>query len=153
MDADFSHPPSVLPKLWAAIEAGNSMAVASRYVPGGGVENWPKHRLLISRISAYTSRFLTPVVDSGSGCFMFRKGIIKNVDFDPKGFKIGLEIQVKAEHGDQIVEVPFIFADRRAGESKLGFAVTGQYFEQLLQLSLFKVKKRCKSSRGSVKNR
>jgi dolichol-phosphate mannosyltransferase len=134
MDADLSHPPAVLPDLIGAINQGSLLAVGSRYVPGGGVVNWPLKRRFVSRVSCLLARPLTAVKDATSGFFAFRREVIEGVRLNPWGFKIGLEIYVKARHQGKIKEVPFVFTDRRAGESKLSGKVMGLYLKQLWNL-------------------
>ena len=134
MDADLSHPSSLVPPLIKAVQGGASLAVGSRYVPGGGVENWPLKRRLASRIACYLGNLVTPVKDSTSGFFFFKKEIIEGASLSPLGFKIGLEVFVKARHKNQIVELPYVFRDRQAGESKLSGTVVYYYFQQVLTL-------------------
>jgi len=137
IDADLSHPPSVLPELYAAIEEGHELAVASRYVPGGGTANWPWIRRFVSRGVSCFGRLVTPVRDSASGCFMLKREVLRDVTLDPLGFKIGLEVIVKGRHEDMIKEVPYVFTDRRAGESKLGPGVMFSYLKQVARLFFY----------------
>ena len=134
MDADLSHPPSVLPKLCQVIEAGAPVAVGSRYVPGGGVENWPWKRRFVSRVSCLLARPVTKVRDATSGFFACRREVIEGVPLSSLGFKIGLEVYVKGRHEGKITEVPYIFTDRRQGQSKLAGKVMMQYLRQLRDL-------------------
>ena len=134
MDADLSHPPAVLPDLIRAINEGAVLAVGSRYVPGGGVANWPWKRRFVSRVSCLLARPVTAVKDATSGFFAFRREVIEGVELSPRGFKIGLEIYVKGLHRNMIKEVPFVFTDRREGESKLSGKVMGLYLRQLWAL-------------------
>lgn len=134
MDADLSHPVRVVPHLVKALETGANLAVGSRYVPGGGIRDWPIRRCLASRLACLLARPVTSVKDSTSGFFFFRKSILNGVTLNPLGFKIGLEIFVKGQHENKIVEVPYVFEDRRAGESKLSGHVMLCYAVQLLRL-------------------
>ena len=135
MDADFSHPPDVLPRLFKALlEEGADLAIGSRYVPGGGITNWPWKRRVTSRVACWLARPVTRVKDATSGFFALKKKSIEGVSLNPWGFKIGLEVAVKARHGGRFKEVPFVFTDRRAGESKLGTGVMFLYLKQLLAI-------------------
>lgn len=134
MDADLSHPPELLPRLLAPLRAGEAdLAVASRYVPGGSTPGWPLRRRVTSRVACWLARPFTPVKDATSGYFACRRDVVQGVDFDPRGFKIGLEVFVKGRW-KRVVEVPYAFQDRRAGESKLGARVMFHYLEQLAAL-------------------
>ncbi|MBF0254365.1 MAG: polyprenol monophosphomannose synthase [Candidatus Omnitrophica bacterium] len=139
MDADLSHPPEVLVRLHAAVLEGALLAVASRYVPGGGVKNWPVKRQWMSRIASWAGRILAPVNDSSSGYFMFRREVIEGLHLDPLGFKIGLEIFVKGKHQGRIREVPYVFSDRLAGKSKLSAGVMGAFAKHYWKLLAFKL--------------
>lgn len=149
MDADLSHPPSLLPELMHTIHAGANLAIASRYVQGGGTGDWPRHRVVISRMSGWAARLVTPVRDSGSGYILFRREVIDGVSLNPIGFKVGLEIIVKGRHQDRIVEVPYVWWDRKQGTSKLGFSVTLCYFGHLLML----IAERCKQKMRLIRTR
>jgi dolichol-phosphate mannosyltransferase len=142
MDADLSHPPAALPALLAAIRQGGAdLAIASRLVPGGGTEGWPRTRKLTSRIATLLARPLTRVRDPLSGCFFFRREVIAGVALKPRGYKIGLEILVKG-NARSIVEVPIIFRDRTVGMSKLSMKQNLEYLVQLADLLLFKLGRR-----------
>lgn len=133
MDADLSHPPELLPAMLAAIRDGADVALASRYVPGGGTEGWPLKRRIISRFACWLAKPLTPVHDSTSGYFALRRDCLEDIEFVPRGYKIGLELFARlpaARH----VEIPFTFRDRTRGTSKLGSAVILAYLVQLAGL-------------------
>jgi dolichol-phosphate mannosyltransferase len=136
MDADFSHPPAVIPKLAAALRAGANLSIGTRYVKGGGVESWPTRRRVASRIACWLARPVTRVSDPTSGLFFFRKSILSGIRLNPTGFKIGLEIFVKSRHEGKIAEVPFMFVDRRAGDSKLNTGIAVDYIRQIISLAL-----------------
>jgi dolichol-phosphate mannosyltransferase len=134
MDADFSHDPSALPKMAAALESGEfGLAVGSRYVAGGGIENWPARRVITSRVACWLARPLTSVRDVTSGYFLVRREALDGVELDPIGFKIGLEVIAKAHYG-KAIEVPYVFTDRVAGESKLNQREIFNYLKQLGRL-------------------
>ena len=137
MDADLSHPPAALPALIKALD-GADLAIGSRYVPGGGIVNWPWTRRLTSRLACWLARPVTPVKDPTSGFFVLRKKILEGVRLNPWGFKIGLEVAVKAKHAGRFKEVPFVFTDRRSGKSKLKAGVMLSYLKQLWAIFLEK---------------
>ncbi|VVB53748.1 Glycosyltransferase AglD [uncultured archaeon] len=133
MDADLSHPPEVIPQLVAAIKAGADLAPGTRYAQGGGVEHWPLHRQIISKVATMLAQPLTPLSDPMSGLFMIKREVIEDVTLNPLGFKILLEIAVKG-HVSKITEVPFTFKDRLAGESKLNSKEQINYLKHLFAL-------------------
>lgn len=134
MDADLSHPPEKVPELAGKIASGEAgMAVGSRYVEGGRVENWPFYRRLVSKGATLLARWLTKVKDPMSGFFAIKRSVIEGVELDPVGYKIGLEILVKGKY-DNVVEVPITFADRKAGSSKLGASVYLKYIDHCTRL-------------------
>jgi len=136
MDADFSHDVRALPKMVEAVESGRyGLAVGSRYVPGGGIANWPKRRIVTSRVACWLARPLTGVKDVTSGYFLVRRNTLDGVTLDPIGFKIGLEVIVKGKY-DKAVEVPYTFTDRIVGESKLNQGEIFNYLKQLRKLYL-----------------
>jgi dolichol-phosphate mannosyltransferase len=134
MDADFSHDVNVLPDMVRALESGDyGLAIGSRYVPGGGINNWPKRRIVVSRVACWLARPLTSVKDVTSGFFLVRRDALSGVELDPIGFKIGLEVIAKAHYG-KAVEIPYVFTDRVAGESKLNEREVFNYLKQLGRL-------------------
>jgi dolichol-phosphate mannosyltransferase len=122
MDADLQHPPEVLPRLVEAIEGGADMVFASRYIKGGGCPNWGITRKIVSRVALMVSHILLPssrkVKDPMSGYFMFRRENVEPDKLKPIGYKIALEIMLVGSFKN-VVEVPFIFEERSAGQSKL----------------------------------
>jgi dolichol-phosphate mannosyltransferase len=108
MDADFSHDITIVPKMVKALEDGYGLAVGSRYVAGGGK-------------------------DITSGYFLVRRDAIEDVELDPIGFKIGLEVIAKGHYG-RALEVPYVFTDRVVGESKLNQKEIFNYVKQLRKL-------------------
>jgi len=135
MDADLSHPVEALPEMVKNLESFE-MVVGSRHVPGGGIENWPLSRRMISKFAILLAKPLTSLKDTTSGYFMIRREILKGTDLNPRGFKICLEIAVKS--GAKLKEIPIIFRDRAAGESKLGGNVMWDYIMHLKDLYKFK---------------
>jgi dolichol-phosphate mannosyltransferase len=131
MDADFSHDPNVLPKMVAALGSGEyGLAIGSRYVAGGGIENWPLKRKVTSLVAIALAKPLTSVRDITSGFFLVRRSALDGVTLDPIGFKIGLEVIAKAHYG-RALEVGYVFTDRVAGTSKLNQKEIFNYLRQL----------------------
>lgn len=141
MDADLSHPPEMVHDLCYQLLMGKAdFAVASRYVEGGKVVNWPFTRKMISIGATFLARPLVGIHDPMSGMFAFRRSMITSEVFSSLnllGFKIGLELMVKLKP-KRIVEVPFTFVDRVYGSSKLKTKVYFEYIQQLISLYLFK---------------
>jgi dolichol-phosphate mannosyltransferase len=140
IDADLQHPPEVLPSLLEPIMKGADISVASRYVNGNGVREWNRFRLFVSRCSTLATAPLqrngVKVKDPLSGFFAVRRSCIDNLDLQPEGFKILLEILVKGRI-QKAVEVPFRFGSRHSGESKASVKVALQYFTLLGKLSRY----------------
>jgi len=141
MDADLSHPPEVVPALLSAIEDGADLAVGSRYIAGGGVEDWPMKRQIVSRVACLMGSVLVPVRDATSGFFALRRSVIDGVTLNPIGFKIGFEVIARGRYRS-VVEVPYTFRDRELGASKFGRREVGQYVVQLGQIARDKVLRR-----------
>jgi dolichol-phosphate mannosyltransferase len=134
MDADFSHDINILPTMVAALESGEyGLAIGSRYVKGGGIANWPKRRIITSRVACTLARPLTNVKDITSGYFLVKREALEGVTLDPIGFKIGLEVVAKAHYG-RAIEIPYVFTDRVVGESKLNQKEIFNYLKQLRNL-------------------
>ncbi len=131
MDADFSHDAKALPAMVAALASGEyGLAIGSRYVKGGGIENWPMRRKITSLVAIALAKPLTPVLDITSGYFLVQRRALEGVELDPIGFKIGLEVIAKAHYG-RALEVPYVFTDRIAGTSKLNQSEILNYLRQL----------------------
>jgi dolichol-phosphate mannosyltransferase len=131
MDADFSHDANAIPMMVAALAGGEyGLAIGSRYVAGGGIENWPMKRKITSLVAIALAKPLTSVRDITSGFFLVRRSALDGVALDPIGFKIGLEVIAKAHYG-RALEVPYVFTDRVAGTSKLNQAEIFNYLRQL----------------------
>lgn len=134
MDADLSHPPSVLPGLLAALRALDvDVVVGSRYIPGGGAKNWPFLRLAMSRLACVLAWPLTPVRDATSGLFVVKREALEGVQISAMGFKICLELLMRSRIAS-VAEIPYVFADRAAGESKMTMREALGYFVQLRDL-------------------
>jgi dolichol-phosphate mannosyltransferase len=137
MDADLQHPPEVLRALVAALRQNNAdLAIASRYVSGGGSSDWTWRRRAISRSATHLAATVLPLTlatvgDPMSGMFLVRSAALEGAQLNPLGYKILLEVLAKARY-HTLVEVPYIFLERGHGSSKLG---PRQYFEYLLHLA------------------
>ncbi len=141
MDADFQHPPEMAPKLVKiAFEKNADVVVASRYVRGGGVEGWNKLRLFISRFATFLayaavkeSRYTT---DPLSGFFVVKKAFVNGRKLKPRGYKILLEIIARdPPWKPRVIDVPYIFRNRKRGKSKLSTNTIIDYLLHLLDLS------------------
>lgn len=142
MDADMQHPLEILREMYQKIARGFDLVVASRYVKGGGVRNWKVTRVIFSKIATLMAHMLLPksrrVKDVMSGCFMVRKGNLENSSLNPVGFKILLEILCKCAFKN-IVEVPYVFTNRRNGKSNLNSKEINHYFLHLYRLFFYSV--------------
>lgn len=138
MDADFSHPPSLVPKMLAAFRATDAdVLVASRYIPGGSTPSWPFKRRLLSRTACLLARPLSPIRDAASGFFLIRRSIAQQVTIKAGGFKICLELIVRG-WPTKLVEIPYQFDDRELGESKMSTREAAGYLFQLKDLYLLR---------------
>jgi dolichol-phosphate mannosyltransferase len=128
MDCDFSHDPRDVPRLIATVEGGADLALGSRYVPGGGVENWGLIRRTISKgASVYTRLLLMPVRDPTGGFKCYRRAVLEAIDLDEidaAGYVFQIETTFRAlRKGFRVEEVPIRFVDRREGHSKMSRAI------------------------------
>jgi dolichol-phosphate mannosyltransferase len=138
IDADLQHPPELLPALLEAMGQGCDIAIASRYAGKNGMQGWNPVRAAISRVSTLAALLLQRrelrIEDPMSGFFIVRREAIDGLSFETKGFKLLLEILVRA-HVDSAREIPFQFGIRHAGKSKAGAAVALRYLHLLGKLS------------------
>lgn len=131
MDADLSHDPAALPSLLASL-ARADLAIGSRYVPGGGIENWPRHRLALSAGGNLYVRAMTglPVRDATSGFRAFRRCVLEELDvrsLRSDGYSFQLETALLAwRAGFTITEVPITFVERVAGASKISRTIVAE---------------------------
>jgi Glycosyltransferases involved in cell wall biogenesis len=135
MDADFSHDPRDLLKLYKACsEDGADLAIGSRYISGVNVVNWPLSRVLMSYIASIYVRTITgmKIMDTTAGFKCYKKEVLDNIRLDKvKSVGYGFQIEMKFKTwklGYKIVEVPIIFTDRKLGASKM----TGGIFNEAL---------------------
>ena len=140
MDADFSHPPTLVPTLFAAMrETGADVVIGSRYIPGGSTPDWPWSRRLLSRVGCLLARPVAPIHDAASGFFIIRRDVAQSVQIQAGGFKICLELLVRGAP-NHVVEVPFRFDDRELGESKMSKKEAAGYLFQLRDLYLLRLR-------------
>lgn len=138
IDADLSHPPVLLPRMLAIMQQqAADVVVASRYIEGGGTRGWPLGRLLMSRLACLMAAGLTPVRDATSGFFLIRRELARGVTISAGGFKICLELLVRGQP-TSIIEVPYLFEGRTAGESKMNWKEAIGYVVQLRDLHRFR---------------
>lgn len=134
MDADGSHPVEALSEMVRAVRDGRAdIAVGSRHVPGGGTRDWPLVSRVKSRLAALPTLALTRLTDPTSGFMAVRRTLVDGLALDPVGWKIVLEVVVKA-HPARVLEVPIVFADREHGVSKQSLGVALQYARHLAKL-------------------
>jgi dolichol-phosphate mannosyltransferase len=124
MDSDFSHDPADIPRLISAVDEAD-LAIGSRYVPGGGVENWPLYRRGLSRGGSLYARILlgVPVHDLTGGFKCFRRRTLEGIDYldthaDGYGFQIELTYRAY-KAGFSVREIPIVFREREHGTSKM----------------------------------
>ncbi len=140
MDADFSHPPELIPKMIKELE-NVDLVIASRKISGGEIKKWPLKRKIFSGLATFLAKTLVPKIsDPLSGFFFFKRKIIKELKLSPIGYKIGLEIFVKGKYKN-FKEIPFVFKDREIGKSKLNFKVILKFLFHILKLWFWKIKK------------
>ncbi len=137
MDADLQHPPAILRPMYAALLSGADICIPSRLIKGGSDGGLNIYRKFVSGTARWMGKAALPclrkVSDPTSGLFMFRKTMLKGADLQPIGWKIMVEVLAMTDYS-LIVEIPYEFHDRTAGESKLSKKVTMQYIEQLMDL-------------------
>ena len=145
MDCDFSHNPNDLIRLKAACAAGAGVAVGSRYVRGGKVDNWPWGRVLMSYFaSIYVNMVLwLGVHDSTAGFKCYRREVLSRINLDRIRF-VGYAFQIEMKHnakrlGFRIAEVPITFIDRQFGTSKMSMGIFKEAFVGVLQMRFRRV--------------
>lgn len=142
MDADFSHDPKDLVRLFEACEAGADLAIGSRYATGVNVVNWPMGRVLMSYYASVYVRFITgmPFHDSTAGFKCYRSKVLSTINLDKiqfKGYAFQIEMKYKAwKYGFKVVEVPIVFTDRQKGNSKMSTGIFKEAFFGVIKLRL-----------------
>ncbi len=147
MDADFSHNPKDLERLYLACKEGADVAVGSRYVKGGAVQNWPANRIILSKGASVYTRIITwmPVKDTTAGFVCYKKEVLETINFEAINF-VGYAFQIEMKFaawklGFKIAEVPITFIDRELGASKMNKGIIKEGVLGVLRLrwqSLFK---------------
>lgn len=141
IDADLQHPPEILGLLASALRKSNAdLAVASRYISGGGTSDWEFSRRIISSGATHMAASVLPlklseVSDPMSGMFIVRAATLAGAELAPLGYKILLEILAKGQV-TRVVEVPYEFEERTRGSSKLGPRQYAEYLAHLVRLSV-----------------
>ena len=142
MDADFSHNPNDLPKLYQALHDGADVAVGSRYCNGVNVVNWPMERVLLSYFASKYVRLITslPIHDATAGFVGYKAEVLEAINVDDIKFKgYGFQIEMKYKSWVKkfkIKEVPIIFTDRTLGESKISSDIIGEAVFGVISLRL-----------------
>lgn len=148
IDADFSHNPNDLPRLYNACKnEGADVAVGSRYIKGGGVVNWPSNRIALSKGASLYTRMITwmPVKDPTAGFVCYKKEVLDTINLDEIRF-VGYAFQIEMKFaawklGFKVKEVPIIFQDRTYGISKMNKGIVKEGILGVLKLrwnSMFK---------------
>ncbi len=140
MDADFSHSPKDLLRLYEACVGGADLAVGSRYVKGGKLENWPIDRILLSYGASWYVRLITqmPVKDPTAGFVCYRREVLEALDLSKISF-IGYAFQIEMKFatrslGFRIEEVPITFVDRVEGTSKMNSSIISEAMKGVIQM-------------------
>jgi dolichol-phosphate mannosyltransferase len=140
MDADFSHNPKDLIRLHEACVNGAGVAVGSRYVKGGALENWPTDRIALSKGASFYTRMITfmPVMDPTAGFVCYRREVLEAINLNNIQF-IGYAFQIEMKFtawklGFKIAEVPITFIDRKLGNSKMHKGIIKEGILGVLQL-------------------
>ncbi len=143
MDADFSHDPKDLVRLYeACAEKGADVAIGSRYVSGVNVVNWPMGRVLMSYFASYYVRMVTGmcIKDTTAGFKCYRRKVLETIDLDDirfKGYAFQIEMKFTAyKCGFKIQEVPIIFVNRVLGTSKMSSGIFGEAVLGVIQLKV-----------------
>ena len=144
MDCDFSHNPADLVRLLEACENGADVAVGSRYVKGGKVDNWPVGRILMSYFASVYVRMILwiPVKDTTAGFKCYRRKVLETIELDQikfMGYAFQIEMKYRAvKKGFKIVEVPIMFTDRVLGVSKMSTKIFKEAFIGVVQMRFHK---------------
>ena len=141
MDGDGQHPVEVVKDLFTVFsDKNNEVAIASRYLPHGGIKKWSLSRRLLSRGAQTLGQLLLPgaigtINDPMSGFFIVKRSIITKTELDPVGYKILLEILARSQ-ANKIQEVPYVFLERSSGKSKVAISHYSSYLRHLLRLRI-----------------
>jgi dolichol-phosphate mannosyltransferase len=145
MDCDFSHNPEDLIRLREACVNGADVAIGSRYVKDGKIENWPKGRVLMSYFASVYVRMVlfVPIHDTTAGFKCYKRNVLERIHFDEIKF-VGYAFQIEMKYtayklGFKIVEVPITFTDRTEGVSKMSKGIFKEAFWGVLQMRFKKI--------------
>ncbi|HVM56798.1 MAG TPA: polyprenol monophosphomannose synthase [Gaiellaceae bacterium] len=142
MDCDFSHDPADVPRLIASAGQGADIVIGSRYVPGGGTRNWGLGRRIVSAGGSFYARTILGlrIRDMTGGFRCFRREVLETVDLDAiktKGYAFQIELTYRAlREGFTVAEVPIVFTDRTAGQSKMTRAIFLEAVRKVPELRL-----------------
>ncbi len=142
MDADFSHNPDDLVRLYKACEEGADLAIGSRYITGVNVVNWPMNRVLMSYYASSYVRMITGMTirDTTAGFVCYKRNLLETIELDKikfRGYAFQIEMKYTAsKYGFKIVEVPIIFTDRTQGESKMSKGIFKEAILGVISLKL-----------------
>lgn len=143
MDADFSHAPTDLPRLYeACAQQGGDVAIGSRYVSGVNVVNWPMGRVLMSYFASKYVRIVTgvPIHDTTAGFKCYRRQVLETIDLEHirfKGYAFQIEMKFTAyKCGFKIIEVPVVFVNRELGTSKMNSSIFGEAVFGVIKLKV-----------------
>jgi dolichol-phosphate mannosyltransferase len=142
MDADFSHNPEDLIRLYEGCKNGGDMAIGSRYVTGVNVVNWPMSRVMLSYFASKYVRMITglPIHDTTAGFVCFKSDVLRKINLDDiklRGYAFQIEMKFTAwKMGFKLVEVPIIFTDRTLGQSKISNNIIREAVWGVLALKL-----------------
>jgi dolichol-phosphate mannosyltransferase len=143
MDADFSHNPDDLQKLYAAcIIDGADLSIGSRYKSGVNVVNWPMGRVIMSYFASVYVRFITgmKIMDTTAGFKCYNRKVLETIDFSKikfKGYAFQIEMKFNTwKHGFKIIEVPIIFTDRKHGDSKMSGGIFNEALWGVIKIKL-----------------
>jgi len=143
MDADFSHDPNDLLRLYDACkEKNNDLAIGSRYTNGVNIVNWPMSRLLMSFFASKYVKFVTglPVNDSTAGFICYKRSVLETINLDKiqfVGYAFQIEMKFKTwKSGFDIIEVPVVFTDRKEGYSKMDTSIFFEAFIGVIQMKI-----------------
>ena len=143
MDADFSHNPEDLIRLYNANSLeGGDLSIGSRYVNGVNIVNWPMSRLLMSFFASKYVKFITgmPIHDSTAGFKCYRRVVLETINFTKLqfvGYAFQIEMKFKAwKYGFNVVEVPVIFTDRTEGTSKMSSGIFREAIFGVIQMKI-----------------
>ena len=140
MDADLSHPPEALARMQEELVRGADLVIGSRYVRGGATSDWSRVRRLLSQLGSVSARVVlgVPVADLSGGFKVWRASALRTIDVAStisQGFAFQVETTQRAHRaGLRIVEVPYTFRERRAGESKMHAGISVEGIRVVLRL-------------------